>query len=642
MRLRNWKSWSICFLMALLLAFLLNFLTQFIPEIGAWYSPSSTLRYQTDAFLRGHIALGFSPYGVIWDCVWDHGVQEVWGLGVPAFRFIFELPARLFGERFPDRITFLIACSLCYCFLLHTFAKCQDIADSGAGLASIWKTLRIACVLTILIFAPPFVLLLRTRFEVYEEVVAYGYLYSLVLFAGLLRVAAKTKSPGLLSLSLWAGVGVWIRPTLLFYGIATLILALGIGWRARVSRRTLVGMLSLFCLSGALLGYTNWSRFGAWNEFGHQLNVDEIFENDFALKFDYPFHHEPFLSAASDEMGTLFFVRELNGFDWYKLGILWGQSSTYRWREMYFTTYDVVYLCLLIASFLLWLRYSKRFREMWKSVSGQQPALEPEGRRVACGYALFAVPWGAISFMCLFGFYLWSPSMASRYNVDFLAAIMVSISALVWNLFELNLKGVRIGGVVFFMLTTLWLAFGITHSKLLGAFEQGRPLYAAQVKMQMVGSELPGLPEPLRHYQLGQPELLRGIPFNCAGWDLETGAVRPAVILFASDPQCVVVSLSILPERNITPEDLAPVQAKIGLEYLARESVTVSANKAVLVFRGPRRPRYQKGVQVCFLGFSRPEDLCREEPVLRLSDVSFERGNSGPGDSGSLPKHNMQ
>lgn len=623
--------------MAFWLTLLLNCLTQFIPRIGAWYSASPTLRFQTDAFLRGHMALGFSPYDLPWDCVWDHGIQEVWGLGVPAFRLIFEMAARLCGERFPDRVTFLIGSCLCYCFLLSTFAKSQNASESVRGFGKGINAIRIVCVLAILVFAPPFVVLLRTRFVAYEEVVAYGYLYALILFAGLLRVAAKTKTPGLLLLSVWAGIGVWIRPTLLFYGVVTVTLALGIGWRARMRPRTLACMLLLFCLPGALQAYTNFNRFGGWAEFGHKLNLDDIIDNNFALKFDYPFHREPLFSAVSDEVGTLFCVREMNGLDWYKRGGILGQSPTYRWREMYFTTYDCVYLGLLVASVLFWLRF-KYFRGSRVKASNLEPAFQREGHLVACSFSSLAVPWGALSFMCLFGFYLWSPSASSRYNVDFLAAIMIIISAFVWNLFEWNLMPVKISAAVIGVATIFWLAFEITHSKIVKGFRQYPPIEAVQVEAQTPMPEAVKFPPPLRHYRLGQFDLTRGLPFNCTGWDLKNGSVHSAVVLFASDPQCVILSISAPPQKNITPEDIAPIQAKIGLEYLVREGVTINHDKAVLVFHGPRRARYQKGVQVCFLGFIRAEEMCRKEPGLLLTDVSFEPNNSESANSDSSVK----
>ncbi len=135
-------------------------------------------------------------------------------------------------------------------------------------------------------------------------------------------------------------------------------------------------------------------------------------------------------------------------------------------------------------------------------------------------------------------------------------------------------------------------------------------------------------PTKLRSYELGKLNPNAELPFNCDGWNLQNGAVQPAVTLFASDPQCVILSLLSSQGSQITDQDLAPIQAKIGLEYLERESIEIQSDKATLVFRGPRRLHYQSGLQVCFLGFIRPEDLGRKSPPLHLASVSFARQTS--------------
>jgi hypothetical protein len=630
----------------------LNFSTNFISESGKWYSNSTILRLQTDAFFRGSIALDSVPDDIDdtrCDFVRDHGIQQVWGLGVPAFRFIFELPAKVFGfASFPDRITFLIACFMCFVFLLVTFANGHGVVDSESGRKTerkmvriLWilglivfippfitlintRLVRIFWILGLMVFAPPFITLISTRFEVYEEVVAYGYLYGLVLFAALLHTAQSPTTRKMLFLSTWAGLGIFIRPTLLFYGVVTMVLALVIAWRAQMRLRVITGMLLLFCFCGALLGLSNWSRFGAFSEFGHALNLTPLNHNTFSLKFDYPFRNEPLLSAVRDELGTLFFVRRLNGFDFYQQGVIWGQSATYRWHEMYFTTFNALHLYLFAASGLLWLWNFKRVHLIWSNFSaGLRSAGKSGAHQFDSAYALFAAPWAVASFACLFGFYLWSPSMASRYNVDFLPAVMIGISALVWNAFEFNLiPETRTAALIGCSATMVWLVFGIVTADISPSHQKREPLDSLAVGRRMHAPSNENTTPILTHYELGATSLVGQIPDNGDGWNLQNGALRPVVTLFASDPKCVVLSL-FAPEGAIDPDDLAPIQAKIGLEYLLRKSTEVHSNKAVLVFRGPQKSRYQTGLQVCFLGFIRPQDLGRKDPGLRLASVSF-------------------
>jgi hypothetical protein len=617
--LRGWIS--------LCLALLLNLFTGLISGPG-WYAANPVLRWQTDAFFRGQTALSSSPYDLPHDTVWEHGVQQVWGLGVPAFRFIFEMLARISRQAaFPDRITFLIACAACYWFLIGTFAgprgKTGLMNASQAG----WKIMRVPWILGLLIFAPPFVTLVKARFDFYEEVAAYGYLYSLVLFGGFLRVARGPAVSGLLLLSLWAGLGVWIRPTLLFYGVVTIALAIVIAWRARTGVKVIAGMLLIFGFCGAGLGYSNLKRFGGFAEFGHSLNLEsKLNPNTFSLKFNYPFRQEPFLSAAMDQMGSLFFVRKLNGADFYKHGVVWGQSPTFRWHEMYFTTFNLVYLVFFIASVILWLRHFKWLRASWIASHDPQVTKDPDQRPLGCVFGLFTVPWAVLSFVCLFGFYLWSPSLSSRYSVDFLPAVMIGICALVWNVVDLNILREKAQGLQWMVATAAWLAIGIFAARISEGYVHSSTDLAMIQRRALV--PLPKKPpEALTRYELGQPDWSARIPFNCDGWNPEDGTVQPAVTLFASDPQCVVLSLFVPGESRITSDDLAPIQAKIGLEYLSRQSVEIQSDKATLVFNGPHRQRYQTGLQVCFLGFIRPEDLGKKNPKLRLASVSFAKTN---------------
>src|SRR5690242_5644947 len=77
---------------------------------GAWFSPSLAHRLQTEAMLRGALALQATPHGQMADWAWGNGSQHVWGLGVALLRLPFEAIAKVAGQvGFPDRITLWIA-----------------------------------------------------------------------------------------------------------------------------------------------------------------------------------------------------------------------------------------------------------------------------------------------------------------------------------------------------------------------------------------------------------------------------------------------------------------------------------------------------------------------------------------------------
>jgi hypothetical protein len=683
-----WKKWEPRFFylcIALGLTLLLNFATHFIASWGYWYSNSANLRWQTDSFFRGRIVLDSTPNHLRWDLVWDRGIQQVWGLGVPAFRFVFEVLARVFGfGGFPDKVTFLIAYCICALCLIRTFLVDEQMSDAGNGTTDWLKISRNLCAVGLLLFAPPFVTLLRTRFDVYEEIVAYGYLYGLISFVSLLRMAQRPVVSRLVLLSLWAGLGAFIRPTLLFYGAVAWALAMVIAWRARTSRIAMLASALVFCLCGALLCYLNWSRFGAMSEFGHTLNLESLSNNTFSLKFGFPFQHEPLGPAARDELGSLFFGKQFNGFDFYKQGCIFGQSATYRWHEMYFTTFDAIYLCFFTLSCACWVFGWKRIRATLREFgNGPDPAGNSGGERLDSAFVVLAVPWAAGSFACLFAFYLWSPSMSSRYAVDFLPAVMIGIAALIWSALGFALKHRRTTTALVVCLGVLvWVIFetttaaispghgpqgsldavsmrettllteGVVNGREGRLHQLGRPnptIAVKRIELSDFGqrriveesvspaTSASAMATPLRRYEMGKTDdMERHIPYNTAGWNVTNGAVEPSVILFASDPECVVLSLFSPGDGQITRDDIAPIQAKIGLEYLSRESTQIVSNRATVVFRGPQRNRYKSGLQVCFLGFISPTDLGIKVPTVALAGVSFMRTNVVSEKTGAL------
>src|SRR6266446_2226107 len=85
--------------------------THVVPRWGAWYSDHLVFRLQTERLLNGHIGLSQNPAAISWDLAWGNGtVEQIWGLGVPCWRLLFEGIARLAGQdRFPDRLAFVIA-----------------------------------------------------------------------------------------------------------------------------------------------------------------------------------------------------------------------------------------------------------------------------------------------------------------------------------------------------------------------------------------------------------------------------------------------------------------------------------------------------------------------------------------------------
>jgi hypothetical protein len=629
---RNWRAWLICVFLGLVLTVSLTLASGFVSGIGAWYSECPNLRLQTQAFEHGAVSLGTNVYDLHWDQAWGNGIQQVWGLGVPAFRFVAESFASPFSRKpFPDRITFLIAYFMCAVAFARTILE-QNYSPGER----FWKMQRAMCVMILVLLPPPLITLLQTRFLDYEEVVAYGYLHSVVLFIALLRTAQQPTVRRLLFLSAWAGFGPFIRPTLLFYSIITGILAIAIVWPARDRWRRISSMTLVFGATLVLLCWSNHMRFGGITEFGHSLNLeDSLNHNTFALKFGYPFQNEPLWPAVRDELGTLFFVNFFNPDNFYIQNCVAGQSPTYRWHEMYFSVFDRTYLCLLAVSVAVWAWNWPRIRAAWTRASNVHS--DPVARGIDSTGSLLAVPWGVGSFLGLFAFYLRSPSMASRYNVDFLAAVMVVIAALIWNFLEFTpVTRKRTATMILAVLTATWFAVGLMTSEVTPTY-RGRALSYQEISSPTL-SDLE-VRAPLRRYEINAPPPEDPIPFNGYNWNLTNGIVDASVTLFATDPECVALSLFSLSGEPIHDADLMPIRAKIGLEYLHLEESIVRSNKATMIFAGPRRSRYQKGLQLCFLGFIRPADLGSNQPNVGLSSVSFERPAAPNKVSGTAAKN---
>jgi hypothetical protein len=110
-------------------------LTRLVPGWGRWHTIRAYYRDQTEALLHGNLALSDSPWRLTHDLAWSGGgVQQVWGLGVPAWRLPFELAARACGqEGFPDRLELGAAIMLAVWVFLKIWLGIQAVAAPGEG-----------------------------------------------------------------------------------------------------------------------------------------------------------------------------------------------------------------------------------------------------------------------------------------------------------------------------------------------------------------------------------------------------------------------------------------------------------------------------------------------------------------------------
>ncbi len=555
------------------------------------YSGNAVYRAQVDAFLAGRLALSTSPDALAHDLAWTpSGVQQVWGLGVPLWQTPFELVARMFGQDpFPDRIALLVWLALGWFSLIRAFRRQGDPWWLGPGSAVIPALL------------PAFVAMMRGRMGIYEEAAAYAYIAALILLAGLVALVRTPTRNRYLLLLFAAGLTGLLRPTVWFYGLATGGLATAIYLRAH-GRRVLpivaIGA-ALFVAGGSALYATNAARFGSGTEFGHRLNLESLPGNIVATRFSYPFERTGWISAGVELFGSMFGRPEqaaIRGF--YERDLHVGQSEVVRWREYYFTTLSWPYLPIVLAGLVLGvLAWKRREDDRWLAA------------------------WAVFGALPLVVFYLHSPSISSRYELD-LAPAIAALLMIAWR------RGARWmithgrGLAAPAVLVVLWIV-AVATSKARGRVPADLIDRQTASAQRAALSRAPALIHELpTTYDLADPKLesyldADGKPpelyLNGSGWDRATGRVAPAAQFYMTDPAFVDVEVDTPTGTHV---DWAPrVRVVIGPHHLTLASTDPTPRGARLHFTLPDGLTLP-GLQVGFVAFGPDTDL--DQPLTSV------------------------
>lgn len=578
---------------------------------GRWYSRSLAHRLQTDALLRGTFALQDTPYGQMADWAWGNGSQHVWGLGPALWRLPFEAAARIAGALgFPDRVALLLA------FVATSLACARPFRDV--------RPLERFVLATLMAAPPAFVTLCRTRLAVYEESVAYAHLVAVALAALLLSFCVRRRDGDLFAAFALAGIAPLFRPTLLFAAGVTVALGCAsclrpAGRRAASARwRTIAIALVAFTGGLALDAAIGIARFGSPFETGQLLNVSYIPADQAAKLFGYPFRAQPFTVAAAELLSSLVLPARWNTPQWYASGIHAWQAPVVRFREFYFTPFTVLQLVLLAVA--------------WGAIGGAALG----ARRGARVRAWITAPVGAAAFWsaavvaCLTVFYLWAPSMTSRYAVDLAAPFGVGASALLLMLLralraiapaeQASQLGIALAGAML-----LWLlSDGVTTE--IAPSHRATPLLDAAelaIARQRPVPEARPLPSS---YRCGDAPESTGVKFNGSGWATPGGCeVHAATMLFLPATDATCVRVRVAPPSGAGPLDrarTAMVRAKLGLSELARASDVADGDGRTLVFCAPAEHRPNpRGMELLYLGWVRPADVSPDARPFRLLAV---------------------
>lgn len=659
MRVRAISLW-LCYV-GVLYAICLLWTCGLVPGWRRWYSQSEHHRAQAVALLHGELRLSNSLSELRHDLVWSRGgVHQVWGLGVPLWRLPFDLVARLVGEEaFPDMLAFGIAVAIAASIVLMTFVRegARNALHTGYALRgeharemtsatrpSHSKTCaqmaRVGWSLggaSIVLGFPPFINLLKTRFDIYEEVVAYEYLFGISLLGGLIMLAMRPLVRRYWWLCGVAGLGGLVRPTLVFYGFATVMAGAVLLWLSKRKRKAVpvmgekgkcpppgrqwvwhavVGGL-IFMLGGGVLFGTNWRQFGNGFEFGHRLNVQDLYGSLYATRFDDPYQKEPLGSAARELFGWLLSTQEFNAGDFYQERVFPGQSTTLRWREVYLTTYDWSFVIVAIvgvaAAASTWLRW---WRE-WISSDAWWVADACRGRVIGV-LGLYS----ALSAAPLLVFYLRCPVISSRYLLDLMPAFASAMVAgwLTWGSLWMRRGGGLCALVTSGLVLATWLALEIHNGD--SAYGPPRVLTWQEIKARAQQPPVTvRLPSSGLYVSAKEAEATH-VPFNGAGWLEDTDEVMPCVIVFVKDPE--FLELEVAPQNANAGKGAAQViRAKVGLELLDRQSVRRSDRGWVVRFKGPQCCRYQNGIQPVFLAMVPNTKLAASRTPWRLLSVRW-------------------
>jgi hypothetical protein len=398
-------------LQAALIGLAVVWLTGAIPRWGQWYSEQPYYRAQAHALLDGRLALSHEPAGLGLDLVWiDGSVHQVWGLGVPMWLAAWEAIGRVIHVTpFPDRLAMLSGAVL----VLYALVR----AWHGPGGDRSWGS-RGAFLFTALL--PGVIAMLRGRVVVYEEAAAYAYGAAMLLLAGVMMMVRRPSTARYVLLLGFAGATGLVRPTVWFYGAAAAGIATVLHVRHRGSLRaalpSLVLAWGLFLAGGGALYLTNALRFGDGAEFGHRINLGNLY----ATRFANPYAAVPAPAAAGEMLGGMFGRPELAAHrELYDPAIHAWQARAPRFREYYFTTYTWPYAPLALAGLVCgavaWLRARRPAGR-----AGPGPDLDRDTR--------WLVAWAVLGAAPLVAFYLHSPAISSRYWLDLGPAIAVLVA----------------------------------------------------------------------------------------------------------------------------------------------------------------------------------------------------------------------
>ncbi len=431
------QAWLVYIVAGIASAAYLNSRTELVPRWGEWYAAdlNPPVLLQLRAWFSGKFPVTEHPVGAWYDFDWGRGGMHTnFGLGLPVLGVPFHLVARLLGAPgFPDHLRFLVLYAVAMAVLTRALHRVSR-RELGALVAS-------AGVSAFVLAFPTFVGLIAARFLVYEQTIAVGALWTILLLAGVLGLLERSTTPRLVLVCGAAAMTAFFRPPLIAYGLTTVVLATLIAWRRGVAPRGLLAGLAAGAFVVGLYLVTNFERFGSPFELGYanivsQTSVNRL--NRWGLEYQ-----QTSLPRAAEEMFATLFLLEPVAAPIMTVAptSLPPAVAPYavgeRWREYYSPGYDLwVFAAWVVTMAVVVVRIVRG--RLWR-----------RDRDLRDHVATVVGVWALPPSLALFLFYAKAANLVTRYLVDFFpayAAAMVCVGMAAVDIARKRAPG-RVAGV---------------------------------------------------------------------------------------------------------------------------------------------------------------------------------------------------
>jgi hypothetical protein len=527
--------WAFCAAVGALCAAYLNVRTRLVPAIGQWY-PADThpaVILQLRAWFSGRLAPMPHPAVGWYDFVWGRaGMHTNFGLGLPVLGIPFHVVARLLGApAFPDALRFLVlyaGTAALLAYALHRASRKErgDLIASGAVSAFV-----LSC--------PALVGLLATRFLIYDQTIAVGALWCLVLLAGVLLLLDRATTPRLVFVCAAAACAISFRAPLVAYGVNTAAIALIVAHRGGLPRRGLALGVASGMLVTALYLVTNFVRFGSPFDAGYANIVSSPVVNRLT-RWGLDFSGTSVWMAAKELFATLFLLRPSDS-----LIIAIAPASApasvapyaagERWREYYSPTFDLWVFAAWVAAFAV---------VAWRIVRAR---LWRHDRDLRADVTTIIGLWALPPSVVLFLFYVRVPNFATRYAVDMVpayAAILVCVGMAVVDAVRERAPG-RVAAVRLALAAAgvAYLSGGRGWPR-----QPQRPVDRKTIDARLAALDaISDQPVPPSHIQCGDPRGPEPVYGQFAGWKADCAA--PSGMLFAF-PRSSCITFTFAPGKG--------------------------------------------------------------------------------------------